>query len=323
MNSTVYSFIIPAFNDAPGLARHLDYFGSIRRDIEIIVVDDCSTDETPSVIRAADMPENIKIIYHRLPENAGAGAARNAGLELVSGDIVMFLDADDQLADCFFDYMDLSPIRNGADFVMFRYHLCATPSERYTYNMHTGDNQFFSSMPMSSFPAQLFTLGNIPAAARTIAFPWNKVYRRDFLDSIRLRFPEQRMHEDIAPHWQSFLRARRFGVLNWAPPLIHHYEHQFGCRATNYVGPERLAVFATLAELANEVRIHEDSNCLMAELGRFCEDIFHWMQHMPGIEASADSRHWKQQYMTHAAQFRATFGLNDPLDAATLAVVLN
>ena len=104
----------PAYNDAPGLSRHLEYFRRIRRDIEIVVVDDCSTDETPSLIRGAELPENVKLIYHRMPENRGAGAARNAGLELATGDLVMFLDADDQLANCFFDYIDISPIRNGA-----------------------------------------------------------------------------------------------------------------------------------------------------------------------------------------------------------------
>ncbi len=323
MNSSSYSFIIPAFNDAPGLARHLEYFRRIRRDIEIVVVDDCSTDETPSLIRAAELPENVKLIYHRMPENTGAGAARNAGLELASGDLVMFLDADDQLANCFFDYMDLSPIRNGADFVLFRYHLCTTQSEPFTYNMHTGDNRFFSSIPRTSFPAQLFTLSMIPAAASTIAFPWNKVYRHDFIKSTSLRFPEQRMHEDIAPHWQSFLRSRRFGILNWAPPLIHHFEHRLGARATNYVGPERLAVFQMLTDLTNEVRRHENSLRLLEELGRFCDDLFDWMLHIPGIESTEENRKWKLQYTLHAAQFRANIGLKDKIENPAPSGALN
>lgn len=84
------SIIIPAFN----AARYLpDAIASIRRQhyapLEVIVVDDGSTDDTEQVV--SQWPD---VRYIR-QENAGVSKARNAGIEAASGDLLAFLDADD------------------------------------------------------------------------------------------------------------------------------------------------------------------------------------------------------------------------------------
>ena len=59
-------------------------------DLEVIVIDDCSPDDTPEVIR-----QFPTVRYHRLPENGGLSRARNAGLEFATGDYIGYLDDDD------------------------------------------------------------------------------------------------------------------------------------------------------------------------------------------------------------------------------------
>lgn len=88
------SVIIPAYNAERFLARALDsvlgqtYVG----DIELIVVDDGSTDTTPKIIRGY---RHTPLFRHVRQPNAGPGAARNTGIKLSHGDYITFLDADD------------------------------------------------------------------------------------------------------------------------------------------------------------------------------------------------------------------------------------
>lgn len=95
MRAPSVSVVIPCFNAAAFLATAVESVIRQRGDpIEIIVVDDGSTDETASI--ALSFGSAVKLL--RQP-NAGIGAARNAGLALAGGEIVAFLDADDLWTD--------------------------------------------------------------------------------------------------------------------------------------------------------------------------------------------------------------------------------
>lgn len=85
------SAIIPAYNAEAFIREAVDSaLGQTHADLEVIVVDDSSTDDTADVLRSY----GDRIIVHRQP-NAGVAAARNAGAQLASGAWVAFLDADD------------------------------------------------------------------------------------------------------------------------------------------------------------------------------------------------------------------------------------
>lgn len=91
------SIIIPVYNGQDSIKRCLDSVLALRmpsRSLEVIVVDDCSTDQTPSVLQEyADRHEEIGFV--RLPVNKKPGGARNAGIEKATGEYIMFLDSDD------------------------------------------------------------------------------------------------------------------------------------------------------------------------------------------------------------------------------------
>jgi glycosyltransferase involved in cell wall biosynthesis len=91
MKHSLISCIVPVYNGELYLADALDsILAQTYRPVEIIVVDDGSTDETSTVIRRYG--ERIRSIYQ---DNAGPAKARNKGIRESSGDLVAFLDADD------------------------------------------------------------------------------------------------------------------------------------------------------------------------------------------------------------------------------------
>jgi glycosyltransferase involved in cell wall biosynthesis len=87
------SVIIPTYNDGDSLGRSVEsVLNQTFTDLELIVVDDCSPDETPEVVRGYTDP---RVTYVRHGENRGGSAARNTGIRQATGEYVGFLDSDD------------------------------------------------------------------------------------------------------------------------------------------------------------------------------------------------------------------------------------
>lgn len=96
MASHKISVIIPAYNAEKYIGECLDSILSQQvPDVEIICVDDGSTDSTPDIIdRYKCLTERVKALHQK---NSGQGAARNAGVALADGEYIKFIDADDFL----------------------------------------------------------------------------------------------------------------------------------------------------------------------------------------------------------------------------------
>jgi len=89
------SVIVPAYNAAEFIARALESIATqTYRPIEIIVVDDGSTDDTSAVVEKLDI-ENLTLVHQ---QNQGVSQARNTGIAHATGELLSFLDADDEWA---------------------------------------------------------------------------------------------------------------------------------------------------------------------------------------------------------------------------------
>jgi len=97
------SVIVPVYNTEKYLAKCLDsLISQTLKDIEIICVDDCSSDKSLEVLKKyADGDDRIKVIDFK--ENKGVSAARNAGLDFAQGEYVGFVDSDDYVASDFYE----------------------------------------------------------------------------------------------------------------------------------------------------------------------------------------------------------------------------
>src|SRR5687768_15012526 len=91
--SDTLSVIMPAYNEEATIAEVVAQVLTIEGLLELIIVDDCSTDGTSEVVKRL-AAENPLIRYHRLPSNQGKTAALKIGFALSQGDIVIVQDAD-------------------------------------------------------------------------------------------------------------------------------------------------------------------------------------------------------------------------------------
>ncbi len=97
------SVIIPVWNPGSGISRCVESLrGQTLEDIEMIFVDDCSTDDSMNVVRAAAKEDPRIRILENL-ENLGPGISRNKGIEMARGEYLSFIDADDYVNPVFLE----------------------------------------------------------------------------------------------------------------------------------------------------------------------------------------------------------------------------
>jgi glycosyltransferase involved in cell wall biosynthesis len=107
LNSKV-SVIIPVYNGANFILEAIDsVLRQTHKDIEIIVIDDCSTDNTLAIL--ATLESSITLL--KLPQNQGASKARNIGMEQAKGQFIAFLDADDLWSPYFVETLGIELCR--------------------------------------------------------------------------------------------------------------------------------------------------------------------------------------------------------------------
>ncbi len=93
---SLISIITPVYNSKRYISENIKSVqAQTYTDWEHILVDDCSSDDSESIIKSYQSKDH-RIKYHRLEENSGAGIARNKAIELAQGNYIAFLDSDDQ-----------------------------------------------------------------------------------------------------------------------------------------------------------------------------------------------------------------------------------
>lgn len=195
------SVIIPVFNGEEHLAECL---ASVSRQsyqrLEIIVVNDGSTDGTEQMLRSIEQKEpRITSIHCR---NGGVSSARNAGLEAASGEWVMFVDADDMMSDRLL--IETVVLAGEADVEMIWFESSSDESL-------VGDAEALAAVPgpapspraehiaarAHDFTLDCATLASMVVDERLNAL-WDKAYRRDAIVARECRFREgTRMGEDL------------------------------------------------------------------------------------------------------------------------------
>lgn len=147
MNQPLVNVVIPAFNSAGFIANTLQSaYAQTYKALEIIVVDDGSTDETAALVRAS----GANYIYQ---QNQGAPAARNRGLHESNGMFVAFLDSDDiWLPEKIERQMACLNANPDADFVVCHMKACLVPGAAWPGSLQ---RQYYDKNPPAYLPSGL------------------------------------------------------------------------------------------------------------------------------------------------------------------------
>lgn len=123
------SVVIPAFNESATLGKCLEavYGKNPGLDLEVIVIDDGSTDQTAEIARAAAYP-GLRVVRH--PRNRGKGAAVRTGIESATGDVILIQDADLEYDPADYERL-LAPIKDGHQVVYGSRMLLASNQRSY------------------------------------------------------------------------------------------------------------------------------------------------------------------------------------------------
>ena len=196
------SVIVPVYNVEPYLYRCVDSLtGQTLTDIEIILVDDGSTDGCGRICdeyAAAD--PRVRVVHQ---ENAGLSEARNAGIDRARADYLMFVDSDDWVEPDFCRIPFELAVKQRADLVIFQFRKRRNGKElRRHYSIAEG--------PKTQEEALDIILWGAAMAA------WNKLYHRELFRNNR--YPKGRVYEDV------FL----------TPVLVHEARHIFYSSAVLY-----------------------------------------------------------------------------------------
>lgn len=189
-------------------------------DFELICIDDGSRDGSPAILDSyAKADPRVHVIHQT---NSGPANARNAGLELASGEYVILLDSDDVFEPDLLEKL-LSPLEGtGADVSVCRSDAFDNDTNEHEAAPWTAK---VDQLPVGS---KVFTVDDMPDTVLSafVGWPWDKLYRRSFLEKHQLRFPDLKNSEDLLFVFMSLVLAD--GIVLVGDELIHHRMNRTG-----------------------------------------------------------------------------------------------
>lgn len=186
----ILSIIIPTYNRSNTIGRCIkSVFDSQLSSFEIIVVDDCSTDDTSEVINEVEDPQR-KIRYYKNDSNLGVSGSRNRGLELALGSWVCFLDSDDTIIGDYFNIWFQHCLAYDGDAFFAKYKINSLPIEIADYG-----TQEWVSVNCQKLAVDFMAS---PVGNSILTYVWAKIYNLKFIRSLGIRFNEDlSVYEDI------------------------------------------------------------------------------------------------------------------------------
>lgn len=173
------SIIVPVYNVERYVRKCLTRLvEQTLKDIEIIIVDDGSTDNSAQIIKEFAKRDN-RIKYYK-KENGGLSDARNYGMKYATAPYIAFLDSDDYVDVTIYEKMYRKAKKDECDMVECNFY--------WIYPRHRHKNKKDIGKKYSNQSKML-------EKARVVA--WNKLYKREIIEKNKVQFPKGLIYEDI------------------------------------------------------------------------------------------------------------------------------
>lgn len=200
MDKTI-SVIVPVYQVERYLEKCMESIvNQSYKNLEIILVDDGSKDSCPAICDSYQKKDDrIKVIHK---SNGGLSSARNAGLEIATGELITFVDSDDSIDEKMLETLLLNMQAYDSDISVCFW-------KEVWENEQTSNNQAL----LTSEQATVECMNQVEAMKKMLyqrgcdSCAWGKLFKRELFSTIR--FPEQKIYEDIAIMYQVFGLAQK------------------------------------------------------------------------------------------------------------------
>mgnify|MGYP005769349231 FL=1 len=200
------SIIVPIYNTSKYLNGCIkSLLHQTLEDIEIILINDGSTDESESIIKKYK-DKRIKYISKK---NEGIGKTRNLGIDTATGEYLSFIDSDDYIEPNFCEVMYEKAIKDKCDIVICDYY------EDHNYGLKEIRFPTFKDASLKENP-DILNMVNLG--------PCNKIYKRSLFKNKENRFVENLKYEDAPLVVKLLLNAKKIGKIDDC--LAHYVIHE-------------------------------------------------------------------------------------------------
>lgn len=196
------SIIVPVYNVELYLIKCLDSLvDQTLKDIEIITVDDGSTDNSGQILKiySEKYPDKIKVL-HKM--NGGLSDARNYGIPHATGEYIAFLDSDDYVELDMYEKMYKKAIEENSDMVECDF-IWENPHKK---KIDTGKSYMNKK--------EMMIYGRVVA--------WNKLIKRNVLDKSKIEFPKGLRYEDVEFFYKIIPYCNKISFVK--EPLVHYVQ---------------------------------------------------------------------------------------------------
>jgi len=242
LNKTV-SIIVPVYNSEKYLKRSIEsILNQTYKDLEIIIIDDKSTDNSKKIIQKYASSDNrIRAFYSEV--NHGVSRSRNIGLKSISGDYVMFMDSDDYIVPEAIEKMVNASIKYDAD-IVDNYHLIIYSKKNKEY--------YFTE---SKVPKKTLVMGslkdNIDILTKS-TYITGKLIKKELIGD--LTFDESlRRYEDLVFEHNLKKKIKNLVFIN----DVDYYYYQVSDSLINTLGEKHIAYLDAAKEVIDN---YKDSN---------------------------------------------------------------
>lgn len=285
--NTKLSVVIPVYNAEKYIRQCLDSILTKQKiALEVICVDDCSTDGTPAILKEyQDKYENVTVI--RNETNLYAGTCRNKGLMAAKGQYVHFLDSDDYVVDNAYEKLYTLAKENDLDWAK-------TTSEGFDDETgETVENPRYSMEKMyEGFFGTLLDFQHFPKKFMDYmaVVPWNGIYKRHFLLEKNIRFNslfcvnDRSFFVDTCVKGERMMIAREKIVrhrMNVSGSLVMKRAQHFDCQFESY---------RIMRQICNENHVNDKVRFEVLEHEMY--DIFVWYRKF--LEQGVETEKLKQ-----------------------------
>lgn len=205
------SIIIPIYNTDIYLQNCLDSIcDQTYQNLEIILVDDGSTDHSGMIIDSYAEKDKRIVVVHQ--ENRGQAAARNRAFLLSKGEFIVYIDSDDCISRNYIELLLKSALENDADIVQCK-------MRKFKKKVKIKDDEVIGGEDIKVYTASA-ALEEFCYQRNFYAGPWCKIIRREILNG--MSFPEDMGYEDMAIMFLILGKAKKIVLL----PIVMYYYRQ-------------------------------------------------------------------------------------------------